>query len=221
MHIGPNIVEDGLVLYLDAANKKSYSGTGTDWYDLSGNGNTGILTNGPTFDSANAGSIVFDKVDDRIDCTVSQVNTTSTNFNTVSMWMFWTGQSNGFPMEFTTYRLWFPQTTQFGFNTGASDCYGFNPIDLANKWTYLVALFYNGSYTNNSKMYINGIEQSLQQLRGTARSGNATSQVTIGGYRSGNQYPFPGKISNFQIYNRALTPQEILQNYNATKGRYL
>lgn len=55
-HGGPNIVEDGLVLYLDAANKKSYPGSGTVWKDLSGNGNDGTLTNGPTFGSTNLGS---------------------------------------------------------------------------------------------------------------------------------------------------------------------
>ncbi len=63
---GPNIVTNGLVLHLDAANTKSYSGSGTTWTDLSGNGNNGTLTNGPTFDSANYGSVVHDGVDDYI-----------------------------------------------------------------------------------------------------------------------------------------------------------
>ena len=61
---GPNIVKDGLVLHLDAANYKSYPGSGTTWSDLSGNGNNGTLTNGPTFDSGNRGSIVFDGSND-------------------------------------------------------------------------------------------------------------------------------------------------------------
>jgi uncharacterized delta-60 repeat protein len=60
----PRIVTDGLVLALDAANPKSYPGSGTTWTDLSGNGNTGTLTNGPTYSSANGGSIAFDGVDD-------------------------------------------------------------------------------------------------------------------------------------------------------------
>jgi hypothetical protein len=66
MFTGPNIVTDGLVLYLDAANQKSYPGTGTTWNDLSGNGNNGTLVNGPTFNSDNNGSIVFDGVDDYV-----------------------------------------------------------------------------------------------------------------------------------------------------------
>ena len=60
----PKISTDGLVLALDTANRKSYPGSGTVWNDLSGNGNNGSLINGPTFNGANGGSIVFDGVDD-------------------------------------------------------------------------------------------------------------------------------------------------------------
>ena len=83
---GPKIVTNGLVLYLDAANKKSYPGTGTTWTDLSGLGNNGTLTNGPTFNSANGGSIVFDGVDDY----VSVANNSSLNASTqtVSVWYY-------------------------------------------------------------------------------------------------------------------------------------
>ena len=63
---GPDINENGLVLFLDAANRLSYPGSGTAWSDLSGNSNTGTLTNGPTFSAGNQGSIVFDGVDDYI-----------------------------------------------------------------------------------------------------------------------------------------------------------
>ena len=58
-----DIVTNGLVLFLDANNTNSYPGSGTSWYDLSGNGNTGTLTNGPTFSSVNGGTIVFDGID--------------------------------------------------------------------------------------------------------------------------------------------------------------
>ena len=62
---GPgNIVTNGLVLYLDAANYQSYVSGSTTWYDLSGNNNSGSLINGPTYNSGNAGSIVFDGIDD-------------------------------------------------------------------------------------------------------------------------------------------------------------
>jgi len=64
MYTGPNISDDGLVLSLDAANTKSYINGSTTWTDLSRRGNNGTLINGPTFDSTNLGSIVFDGVND-------------------------------------------------------------------------------------------------------------------------------------------------------------
>ena len=62
----PSLVMNGLVLALDAANPKSYPGSGTTWTDLSGRGNTGTLTNGPTYSSANGGSLVFDGTNDYV-----------------------------------------------------------------------------------------------------------------------------------------------------------
>ena len=85
---GPDIVENGLVLCLDAANKLSYPGSGTTWRDLSGNSNTGTLTNGPTFSAANQGSIVFDGVNDYV------INSSPTNIpvgsssRTVQLWVY-------------------------------------------------------------------------------------------------------------------------------------
>ena len=70
----PKISTDGLVLCLDAANTKSYPGSGTVWSDLSRGGNNGTLTNGPTFNSGNGGSIVFDGVNDYVDCGVSNIS---------------------------------------------------------------------------------------------------------------------------------------------------
>jgi hypothetical protein len=84
---GVNIVTDGLVLYLDAANISSYSGSGTTWTDLSRSGNNGTLVNNPTFDSANKGSIVFDGVDDFINCGNSPILVFGTLDFTVSIWI--------------------------------------------------------------------------------------------------------------------------------------
>jgi hypothetical protein len=62
----PRIVTDGLILYLDAANRKSYPGTGTGWFDLSNKNNHGILTNGPVYSTQNLGQITLDETDDTI-----------------------------------------------------------------------------------------------------------------------------------------------------------
>jgi hypothetical protein len=91
---GPDTITDGLVLYLDAANTKSYIGSGTTWKDLSGNSNDGTLTNEPTFDSGNSGSIVFDGVDDfvttgqQLDPIAFGLFADSTSFWTVSSWFY-------------------------------------------------------------------------------------------------------------------------------------
>ena len=82
---GPDLVQNGLVLALDAADKLSYLGTGTVWYDLSGNANTGTLTNGPTFSQANGGAIVFDGVDDYVNIPYNSIFNSSTTF-TVDFW---------------------------------------------------------------------------------------------------------------------------------------
>ena len=76
---GPKIITSGCVLSLDAADKLSYKGSGTSWYDLSGNSNTGTLTNGPTFSAGNQGNIVFDGVDDYL-ITANQPLTNNSSF---------------------------------------------------------------------------------------------------------------------------------------------
>ena len=85
----PNIITDGLVLYLDAANTKSYPGSGTTWRDLSKSQLNGTLTNGPTFNSANGGSIVFDGTNDYVD-NIGDLSSFSfiqnTNIFSVSFW---------------------------------------------------------------------------------------------------------------------------------------
>ena len=82
----PRIITDGLVLYVDAANTKSYPGSGTVWTDLSPTQITGSLTNGPTFNSANGGSIFFDGTDDIVDLGTNNTLNFTDSFS-VSFWM--------------------------------------------------------------------------------------------------------------------------------------
>jgi hypothetical protein len=90
---GPNVTDSGLVLNLDAGNIKSYPGTGTIWFDKSGNANNGTLINGPTFNTGSLGSIVFDGVDDYV----------STNYSggifttlTLSAWIYKTNTTRAY-----------------------------------------------------------------------------------------------------------------------------
>ena len=95
----PKIVTNGLILNLDAGNKKSYSGSGSVWYDLSGNNNNTVLTNGPTFSNTNSGNIVFDGIDDYVNIPY--------NASKIS-----------FPNDNATICVWFKSSTS-GDNTGA------------------------------------------------------------------------------------------------------
>jgi hypothetical protein len=83
---GPKIITSGCVLSLDAADKLSYKGSGTTWKDLSGNNNTGTLTNGPTFNAGNMGSIVFDGTNDYVGFTYNSIFNPSTSV-TLSIWL--------------------------------------------------------------------------------------------------------------------------------------
>lgn len=92
---GPNIIEDGLVLYLDAGNRKSYPGSGTTWFDISGYKSTGILTNGPTFNSSSLGSLVFDGINNYVNFGGSQASLVrSATSLSIGATFFCTGFSN-------------------------------------------------------------------------------------------------------------------------------
>ena len=87
--VGPRfgIVQDGLVLNLDASNTLSYPGSGTTWFDLTSNNNDGTLVNGPTFDSANGGSIVFDGINDYVSFTTPPSTNSGTEKSSINVWI--------------------------------------------------------------------------------------------------------------------------------------
>jgi hypothetical protein len=215
----------GLVLALDAGNTKSYSGSGTTWTDLSGNGNAGALTNGPTYSSANGGSIVFDGVDDFIQLAGTNF---SLNTMTISAWNYSSNfNQNGFMFEKTTngsvntqYSLFYNSSNDIYYRT-----YGLSTLDLTinittagvvnNQWNNVVATF-DGT---TKRIYVNGILRATSAtLTGTVTQ-NTTGAAFIGIYGGGG-YPFNGRISNTSIYNKALSATEVSQNFNALRGRY-
>lgn len=223
---GPDIVENGLVLHLDAADSNSYPGSGTVWTDLSGNGNNGTLTNGPTYSSANKGSIVFDGTNDYV-----STNYTSSLGNNLSFgaWAYPTsaGQfagsdiiSKGYSSStpFASWGIDFQSNNTFRFFV--SDNTIFNPVvssvQSLNKWYYIFA-----TYTNKIlNAYINGILAAT--ITNTNDPLDNSSPVYIGVWYNdlvSNNF-FTGRIAQTQVYNRALSASEVLQNYNATKGRY-
>ena len=224
----PKIVTDGLVLALDAGNPKSYPGSGTTWTDLSGNGNDGTLTNGPTFDSGNGGSIVFDGTDDYV--ITARPNSLVTGGSiSVSLWAKWT----------TTGTSLSDIQVLVDNNHSSSSAQGFvlqDRPDLSKSLTFSSDLSGNGAVstfqvgdgtwhhivaTNDqitTKLYIDG---SLDAQ--TSEGGLATVQpnITLGYWQFTPGRLLNGNIAQVSIYNRALTAAEVEQNYNALKGRYV
>jgi len=222
----PKIITDGLVLALDAGNTKSYPGSGTTWTDLSGNGNNGTLTNGPTYSSDDSGSIVFDGVNDYVnlgDLDLPAPFTLSIWFkgNTTQSKPYCGLLNKSSSGSFGAWGLYGDVNSsyvRFGFvNTSNSQTEisntNFNDIK-ANTWVNYV-----GTYDfSNLRLYRNGIEIASAVETTTPTSTNDTASI---GYRvalSGNTYA--GLVSSVKIYNRALTASEIQQNFNALRGRF-
>jgi hypothetical protein len=216
------IVTNGLVLNYDAGFDPSYPTTGSTWYDLSGNANNTTLVNGPTFNSANSGSIIFDGIDDY--CNIATTQMTS-NIITITGFIKWLTSNDRMFFGFTTYDVWTLGNT-LGYNTGGGDVYGISSatvssLGLVGNWVhYTFVMTSTNSIPTNNKIYINGNLQTLSQQYGT--TGNAPGfggtlklcDWVNGGYYGNMQY------GNLQVYNRELTQAEVTQNYNAQKGRF-
>ena len=213
---GPDIVENGLVLCLDAANKRSYPGTGTTWTDLSGNGNNGTLTNGPTFSAGNQGSIVFDGTNDYVPIGTSGFPFGS-SAGTLSGWAKTNTISSGYIWIVSYGTALGSQSRFLGINSstylfgGYGDDINASGVPL-NTWFNMVGV-YDGT---NAFLYINGNLVSGP----TAKSWNTiANNAQLGRQTNGGEY-WNGNISQVQVYNRALSATEVLQNYNATKSRF-
>jgi hypothetical protein len=215
MFTGPNTITNGLILSLDAANVKSYVNGSTTWRDLSGNGNNATLINGPTFNSANLGSIVFDGVDDYVSCGNIMPSTAYTKcvfFNISNL----AAPNNLISGGNLGTHYFYPANSQYlraGHFQGG-ELVSDTPI-LVNTWYHGVVTF---STTLGFSMYQNGINVGNYNNTSTFIGGNI---VYIGTYLlSGTGYYLNGTVASAQIYNRALSPAEVLQNYNAQKSRY-
>jgi hypothetical protein len=220
---GQKIVTDGLVLHLDAAQLRSYPGSGTTWTDLSGNGNNGTLVNGVGYSGSNLGSLSFDGVDDY----VSRTTTSGDSLNFISQMSF-----NVWVYPITGAGLYiFAKNLNAGY---ADQQYGCdfegnrtrfilsgneflqsttNSVPF-NVWTNICGTW-NGTI---QRIYINSL---LNVERSFSTSPTFKPNLFVGWRSNGlSSHYFKGFISNLNFYNRALSAQEIQQNYNATKGRY-
>ena len=230
---GPKIVTDGLVLCLDAAGTKSYPGSGTAWYDVSGSQYHGTLINSPTFNFSNKGIINFDGTNDR--CTLATTSDSEIRNITVPY----------------TIIVWVrPYTQHTGAIVGAYSCSaGSMNIYLrvySNSGNLKAQAFYptsGGSFAAREtgvSVTLNNWHQIAVVVSGTISAAYMKIYVdnipsgnySIGGLRVLNTVGwsvgaancagdlFNGDMSQILMYNRDFSSDEILQNYKATKGRF-
>jgi hypothetical protein len=217
----PNISLDGLVFYLDAGIVQSYGRTGTTWTDLSGNGNNVNLINGPTFNSSDGGSIVFDGVND-----YAQITTNASFFNlttsaTVFQWVRYQGARTPFFNRSSSNGFWSvsirpDRSVNIETSTTSDDTpFTLSAAELPSGTWGLLTARWNSDGTMNA--FWNGVNRGT--LTQSLPSSYAIGGSVLMGW-NGNTFYGTGRVGVALIYNRALTNQEILQNYNATKGRF-
>ena len=228
---GPKIVTDGLVLCLDAADRNSYPGTGSTWYDLSGNGYHGTINGATLSDNA----FNFDGTNDYIELTT----TSSLNFGADNFTMFVWALNN--PPSSTHYSVLLTKKTGFAVS-GGFILYSPPQGDIYPARFYIdnqpqtTSPFYGTSDTNDVwkhfcitrngssfYIYVNSSLERTATLTG-ADMDNTTHTIKIGVRHNTStdaleQY-YTGTISSVLIYDKYFSADEISQNYNATKGRF-
>jgi hypothetical protein len=222
-----NTITSSIVLSLDAGNIASYPGTGVIWSDLSGNGNTGTLTNGPIYNSSNSGYITFDGTDDHV---LGNISTSFfTGAHTISCWFYnrsVVGWASPFSNNTTNNGCSILTFSGTGTFLGANQA-GINGTtigvelgsDHINRWIY-ATIVYSG-VTSGSVVTVYAYKNDTLLTGGGTLYWNlsTSSSYYLGRHFSGGNY-INGHIANVSVYNRALTTSEIEKNYNALKSRF-
>jgi hypothetical protein len=225
----PKTITDGLVFCLDAANSRSYPGSGTDWNDLSRGRNNGTLVNGPTFNSANGGSIVFDGVDDysnigstidfseylngfTIGFWVKVLNTSQTN-----RYLFSKRRNDGNDNQFSVIYGYVGSTFELYSTTsgGSSQAIRSGSQILVNNTDWHFLYYTVGATTTG---YLDGVVKftnTYPSLTFVSSSNNNLISSFNGSGFYGNM-----SLGSMLLYSRILSFGEVLQNYNATKSRF-
>jgi hypothetical protein len=221
------IVTDGLVLCLDAANRKSYPGSGTTWTDLSGRGNNGTLINGVTYLSSNGGTLAYDGTNAYINCGNSSIfNQSGGKSFTITCWALFNSVPAAYNAIFNkagTNGSWeyalglSPSSTpEFYSSSNGTSWTGLNLGEtiVMGRWYYYVV-----GYNFSSQLMFGTLNN--RQIITTSQTGifNGSRPFEIGRHNDPVTYT-NGRISNLNFYNRALTAAEIQQNFNTLRGRY-
>jgi hypothetical protein len=232
---GPNIIMDGLVFAVDAANPSSYVSGSTTWKDQTINGRDNTIANGPTYETANGGGLIFDGVNDY----AQRLNDTTFNSVNEFTFNFWIKYASGVDLTSLlgkpragwadALRIYYQaSTTTLAYQlTGTTRCSNTSVTLSTTEFTNIcfVQNPSESSIPDRTKFYING------QVLANNSSGYALTSVDaptfpliIGGWRQGNSgspsSTWKGNMNVVQMYNRALSSTEVAQNYNALKGRF-
>jgi hypothetical protein len=223
------IVTNGLVLNLDAAKVDSYPGTGTTWRDLSGNNNNGTLTNGPTFSGiGKQATIVFDGVNDFVSTSYSGSNNNS-DF-TFSTWFNPLNATNTAPLNRGRDNSGNGWSLLLGTDNSSGNRYRAGVVKtdgetvgyvaystssvIFNQWVYITGVWISG---NSINLYVNGVFNSSVAVTGTSLR-TSTDGWVLGSITTTIFSNI--QVASAQIYNRALSADEVSQNFNALRGRY-
>jgi hypothetical protein len=225
----PNIVRDGLVYYIDAANTRSYSGSGVTVNGLVG-GIGGTLVNGVGFTSSNTGSFIFDGTNDYVDCgnfldnpanfTVVAWQKTSAITNVQMIVAKLVNYSSGAGWAMFVRGDIPTQGLSILLQTDGSRwiIYYCSKLVNDNNWHHVAVVITNKVAT---ALFVDGISYSILNGGGSPITTISNSVNVRIARDEANEFIFNGNISQVQLFDRALSAQEVKQNYNATKKRYL
>jgi hypothetical protein len=217
---GPDIVQNGLIIALDASDRNSYVSGSTTWLDISGNGGVDTLTN-CGFDGANGGAITFNPA-------VSGSSTIShSSFDlqqiTVNIWYYSNATTSQALTRGSGNNAYILHYRGAGFylvasNDAASGYLDWNTAPASLRWNMLTGTWDGATM----KLYTNGIKQASElSFAGGPSNILKSFNLTQLGYYFNAQQPYTnGRIANFYLYNRALSAAEVQQNYNALKPRF-
>jgi hypothetical protein len=212
--VGPRIIQNGLILDVDAAVPRSYSGTGLTANGLiSGIG--GTLVNGTGFGTTNNGFFIFDGTNDYINFGNSSTLQQSTG--SLSAWTKASSPGSGYRgiiAKQGAYGLFYTDSVLVAYDW-AADTPRSTGINIADNTWKNVVLTYQSGVSNGTRIYINGVSVLTATITIQSQTGNLFG----GAEANAGQYA-ACQISSFNMYSRVLTAQEVLQNYHATKGRY-
>jgi hypothetical protein len=219
---GPNVITNGLVLNLDAANTKSYPGSGTIWTDLSRSSNNGTLINSPGFSSTNGGSIIFDGVDDFGMLPANNGLQPSAEL-TLEVWFKSSGSNSRVQgLLYLNYGTGLRLQSNGEIHTRVNSAGSLQQFTTTS--TYFNNLWNQVILTINSNTAILYVNSIIIEQYSIIYDGSSPFDTSIGGVgtdiNDGVNRGLYGNLSIARVYNRVLSLSEIQQNFNATRARF-